>query len=573
MSPANHVRRPVWRVLCAAALLQCAQDAFGSDTYDAGVLTMPLLTIGNANYENVTLTVDRIVSGPTGVSAHGTVDSYDPTTGYLTVQSVMAVGKTYYNVVATVKRLVSIGSLSGADTYLNGVLSVAFVRVINGSLYANASVTAEVINSVGGQLPRYVQDVFDPASHQLTIAAVEYNGNVFTNVNITVEAATVAGPGAIVPNVVGDARTAAIAAINGAGLTVGAVTTQSSTTVPAGAIISASVAAGTEVVAGTAVDLVVSSGAPVEYAFFSAPSSNQLYSYSVGASAALTQISALTTGNFPNSIAVDSGCRHLYVQNHGDNTISAFAIDNGGALTAISTTGALSDTLWEIALDSAGHYLYGSAGSLIYQFDMGADGGLSLQGASSATAAYMLRPSPVGPYVYFTTLASNGLLGYSEGGTGVLSPVPGFPVSIGAADSGIEIAITPSGKYLFTPSGSSGNVYGYVINADGTLTANGSVTAQGGLWGIAVDPTGRFLYTTGVATSVPPVIYAYSIAMTGALTLIGTFPTNGAKAQIVVDPSGQYLFVPGNPIYLIGADGSLRASNSPDVGETAVCRK
>jgi hypothetical protein len=65
-----------------------------------------------------------------------------------------------------------------------------------------------------------------------------------------------------VPNVVNQTLPAAAAAIINAGLAVGAVTTASSTTVPAGSIISQTPAAGTQVAPGSAVALIVSSGPP-----------------------------------------------------------------------------------------------------------------------------------------------------------------------------------------------------------------------------------------------------------------------------------------------------------------------
>src|SRR5436853_135980 len=65
-----------------------------------------------------------------------------------------------------------------------------------------------------------------------------------------------------VPKVVGQTQAAATSAITSAGLTVGTVTQQSSTTVASGHVISESPAAGTSVVSGSAVNLVVSSGAP-----------------------------------------------------------------------------------------------------------------------------------------------------------------------------------------------------------------------------------------------------------------------------------------------------------------------
>jgi beta-lactam-binding protein with PASTA domain len=64
-----------------------------------------------------------------------------------------------------------------------------------------------------------------------------------------------------VPNVVGQTRGAATAAIIGAGLVVGTVTQQSSSTVASGDVISETPAAGIDVASGSAVNLVVSTGA------------------------------------------------------------------------------------------------------------------------------------------------------------------------------------------------------------------------------------------------------------------------------------------------------------------------
>src|SRR5262245_19806667 len=69
-------------------------------------------------------------------------------------------------------------------------------------------------------------------------------------------------PQVAVPNVVGLTQAAASTAITNAGLTVGTITTQSSTTVPSGSVISQNPTSGTQVASGSAVALVVSSGAP-----------------------------------------------------------------------------------------------------------------------------------------------------------------------------------------------------------------------------------------------------------------------------------------------------------------------
>src|SRR6266478_7989532 len=66
-----------------------------------------------------------------------------------------------------------------------------------------------------------------------------------------------------VPNVVGQTQAAAASAITGAGLTMGAVAMQSSSTVPSGSVISENPAAGADAVSGSAVNLVVSTSGDV----------------------------------------------------------------------------------------------------------------------------------------------------------------------------------------------------------------------------------------------------------------------------------------------------------------------
>src|SRR6185437_9601865 len=69
-------------------------------------------------------------------------------------------------------------------------------------------------------------------------------------------------PHTTVPNVVGATQAAATTAITGATLTVGTITTATSLSVPAGAVISQNPAAGADVVINTAVAIVVSTGLP-----------------------------------------------------------------------------------------------------------------------------------------------------------------------------------------------------------------------------------------------------------------------------------------------------------------------
>jgi probable HAF family extracellular repeat protein len=83
-----------------------------------------------------------------------------------------------------------------------------------------------------------------------------------TNVSTGSAVNLVVSSGMTVPNVVGQTQAQAASAINGAGLVLGTVTQQSSSSVASGSVISESPAAGTSVAPGSIVNLVVSSGGP-----------------------------------------------------------------------------------------------------------------------------------------------------------------------------------------------------------------------------------------------------------------------------------------------------------------------
>jgi hypothetical protein len=94
-------------------------------------------------------------------------------------------------------------------------------------------------------------------THTLTAMARDAAGNMATSGSVSV---TVTNATNTVPNVVGLTQAAATSAIAGAGLKLGTVTTTTSSTVPAGSVISQTPAPGTKVFASSSVNLVVSSG-------------------------------------------------------------------------------------------------------------------------------------------------------------------------------------------------------------------------------------------------------------------------------------------------------------------------
>ena len=143
----------------------------------------------------------------------------------------------------------------------SNVMSALAAR--SGGNYISAPSPAEVTNAYvtissrldNGYLLSFVSSITDCNQHTLSVTVT---GQSTTETKFTRCDATT-GP-VTVPNVVNLTQAAATTAIVGAGLVVGAVTQQSSATVPAGRVSSQNPTSGVGVAAGSAVNLVVSTG-------------------------------------------------------------------------------------------------------------------------------------------------------------------------------------------------------------------------------------------------------------------------------------------------------------------------
>jgi hypothetical protein len=137
-----------------------------------------------------------------------------------------------------------------------------------------------------------------------------------------------------VPNVVGEAQTAATAAITGAGLTVGAVTQASSATVASGSIISQTPAAGASAASGASVALVVSSGpAPV-------PVPNVVGDTQGAATTAITGV-GLKVGTLTQTTSATVAAGDVVSENPAAGT----SVTGGSAVALVVSTGPETHTI------------------------------------------------------------------------------------------------------------------------------------------------------------------------------------------------------------------------------------
>lgn len=179
-----------------------------------------------------------------------------------------------------------------------------------------------------------------------------------------------------------------------------------------------------------------------------------------------------------------------------------------------------------------------------------------------------------GNSVYGYVVDTNGTLS-NIGGT-LLQPYPfwtGGSASVGGFGLFAATRIIIVNNFLYASNSGSNNVSAFTISANGFLTPvsgspfpTGSLNNSGAGSGIslAATPDGRFLYAG--STGLQGQITIYSIdATTGALTIAGNSPiaADGPMSSLKVSPDGNYLVAPipsANElsIYVIRKNGSLR---------------
>ena len=123
-----------------------------------------------------------------------------------------------------------------------------------------------------------------------------------------------------------------------------------------------------------------------------------------------------------------------------------------------------------------------------------------------------------------------------------ISPPASIPLPVGALD---DVAAEPSGRFAYVTTGSNpGTLLAFSIDqTTGALTSIGSVPSGNTPFGMAIDPTGRFVY---VANRNSHNVSAYAInPRTGALTAVPGQPFSvGATTpnSVTVDRTGRFAY-------------------------------
>jgi 6-phosphogluconolactonase (cycloisomerase 2 family) len=275
----------------------------------------------------------------------------------------------------------------------------------------------------------------------------------------------------------------------------------------------------------------------------------------------------------PAALVVSSGTKDItytpsfvYVADLAGGVPTLSVNDSTGALTSVSGSPFGSGDPRAVAVTPNGQFLYtatGDGSNTIGEYSVDTETGAltSIGTIANGDSPYDVAVDPSGRFVYAVAIDTNSVYGYKiNSTTGVLTSISGSPFTtdVVAPDS---VAVDPTGRFLMVGNYCcTGGVSVYSIN-----TSNGKLTAvkgspfpppSGGAdpASVTVDPTGRYVYAASSSGGGTTGVVAYSItASSGKLTAIGTvLPGGGNPWSITTDVLGKYVYMTDNDTTLYG---------------------
>jgi 6-phosphogluconolactonase (cycloisomerase 2 family) len=288
--------------------------------------------------------------------------------------------------------------------------------------------------------------------------------------------------------------------------------------------------------------------------------------YAIGSNGVLGANGAPNTvasGTQPYTAAADPKGQHLYVANESAGTLSQYAINVDGTLTAMNPASIAAGTFPRFVLvDPSGSYVYvtNSGDNTVAQYAIGADGTLTAVPSGTVSAAgdpVAMAIDPSDHYAYVVGNICNCVLQYTIGAGGVLTPV-GAAIS---GDAPTAISITPDGRFAYVVNSADDSVTTFAIGANGALQATAGTGTQSTPKSLAISPNGLYVYVANYGNND---VELYGINGDGSLSPLAT-PVVAAGVEpsaIGFDPSGSFLYVINSGDddvlgYAVGSDGSL----------------
>lgn len=245
----------------------------------------------------------------------------------------------------------------------------------------------------------------------------------------------------------------------------------------------------------------------------------------------------------------------MYVSNSSSSSISFYLLNQtSGALqrqsgSPVSTGGSAPDSL---ALDPAKKFLFvsnvSSSNISVFSVNSTTAALTAVTGSPFAAGASPARlvVHPKANFVYAINSSPAEILAYSfDSTTGVLAALKGFPVSLSTSGQS-GLAISPSGQFLYTSNPNTNVITGFSIGTDGTLTQLTPTTSpsKGSPVFLTFDSSSSFLFAVNGGGSLGgPSVSTFSVSGTGALTEVAGSPTTVGTAPVSAVFSQGFLFV------------------------------
>jgi 6-phosphogluconolactonase (cycloisomerase 2 family) len=203
----------------------------------------------------------------------------------------------------------------------------------------------------------------------------------------------------------------------------------------------------------------------------------------------------------PRSLLLDPSGVFAYMWDSGVSNGQVFAFDVDPQTGAFATIQSLmvGTQGGELAIDPFGRFLY--SGNLVFAIDP-STGELTQTSALTGPVLASLTISPGSKFAFgISDICSGKVSAFTVSATnGALSEVTGSPFSAGPDTYGL--AVDPSGKFLYTAQAGScdfesvpGAVSVFSISASGALSPVGAeLELPNSAYSIQIDPTGKFAY-------------------------------------------------------------------------------
>jgi 6-phosphogluconolactonase len=271
-------------------------------------------------------------------------------------------------------------------------------------------------------------------------------------------------------------------------------------------------------------------------------------------------------GRNPVADVASPNGKNLYVINHDDNTIVEFAIGTDGKLYPQQTCNLPGSYPSQLTVNKAGTYLYvvetyqpnfstsipGPGALVVFPINangqLGATGSLCQPVPNGTNAFFALGNNPLsvnvlanGNFVYAVNEGDATIAAFQVGSDGVLSSIGLF--NVGTTPN--AVASDPTGKFLYVTDGASNQMYGFLVQSNGSLVTMAKPFKTDNLPNaVAVDPRGIYVY---VANFNANDVSAYSIdPSTGNATpLAGSsiYAVGNGPLCLLVEPSeGRYIY-------------------------------